>query len=83
MADKKFIVSIIIIVVLALTLCYVLFIGPTIQGYVAQRQVNAQEQTINLILDIVNENGYVVLGQGEEAVVLVKYTPEEQQTPPE
>ena len=79
MRDKKMVIAAIAIVVLALALIYVLLIEPKIQGYVVQKQVNAQEVTVQAIVQIVNQQGYVVLGQGNDSVVLVKYNPEQGQ----
>ncbi|OIO41437.1 hypothetical protein COU56_04430 [Candidatus Pacearchaeota archaeon CG10_big_fil_rev_8_21_14_0_10_31_9] len=79
MRDKKMVIATIAIVVLALALIYVLLIEPKIQGYVVQKQVNAQEVTVQAIVQIVNQQGYVVLGQGNDSVVLVKYNPEQGQ----
>ena len=73
------VIAAIAIVVLALALIYVLLIEPKIQGYVVQKQVNAQEVTVQAIVQIVNQQGYVVLGQGNDSVVLVKYNPEQGQ----
>jgi len=73
------VIATIAIVVLALALIYVLLIEPKIQGYVVQKQVNAQEVTVQAIVQIVNQQGYVVLGQGNDSVVLVKYNPEQGQ----
>jgi len=79
MRDKKMVIATIAIVVLALALIYVLLIEPKIQGYVVQKQVNAQEVTVQAIVQIVNQQGYVVLGQGNDSVVLVKSNPEQGQ----
>ena len=73
------VIATIAIVVLALALIYVLLIEPKIQGYVVQKQVNAQEVTVQAIVQIVNQQGYVVLGQGNDSVVLVKSNPEQGQ----
>ncbi|MFA6022751.1 MAG: hypothetical protein WC781_01545 [Candidatus Pacearchaeota archaeon] len=71
--DKKFAVAIGIIVVLALVLVYVLFIGPTIQGFVVQKQVAAQKIAVQTIMQVVNQQGYVVLGEGNDTMILVRY----------
>ncbi len=75
--DRKFFIAAIIIVVLILVLVYVLLVGPKIQGYVVQKQVDAQQSAVQAIVQIVNQQGYVVLGQGNDSVVLVKYNPEQ------
>jgi len=75
MRDKKLGIAVLIIVVLAVALLYVLVIGPKIQGYVIAKETIAQENVVNAILSIVEQQGYVAIGQGENAVVLVKYEP--------
>jgi len=65
---------------LAIALAYVAFIGPKIQGYIVAKQVEAQQNVVNAILDVVDQQGYVAIGDGENSVVLVKYNPS-QQTP--
>ncbi|MEK6873225.1 MAG: hypothetical protein AABW91_00080 [Nanoarchaeota archaeon] len=79
MKDKKFLIAMVVIVVLALVLLYVLLIGPKIQGYVVQRQIDAQQVAVQTIVQVVNQQGYVVLGQGNDSIILVKYNPEQGQ----
>ncbi|MBS3073136.1 hypothetical protein J4477_04855 [Candidatus Pacearchaeota archaeon] len=79
MKDKKFLIAVVIIAILALVLVYVLLIGPKVQGYVVQKQISAQEVAVQTIIEIVNQQGYVVLGQGNDSVVLVRYNPEQNQ----
>ena len=81
--DKKFSIAIIIIILLAIALIYVLYLGPTIQGYFIKKETKAQEQVINTIVDVVNQQGYVVLNTEKEQIILVKYQqPSEQPTQP-
>ena len=75
--DKKFGVAILIIAVLAIALLYVTFIGPSISGYVEDKRIQGQTETVQAILQIVEQQGYVAIGEGEDAVVLVKYQPQE------
>jgi len=79
MRDKKFAIALIVIVVLVLVLVYLTLLGPKIQGYVVQEQIEAQQVAVNAIIQIVNQQGYVVLGQGDNAVVLVRSPQLEQQ----
>ena len=81
MRDKKFVIALIVIVVLALALSYVVFIGPKIQGYLINKQTRAQENVVKTIVQIVDQQGYVVLGDGNDSVVLIKYQPPAQQQP--
>ncbi len=79
MKDTKFLVALIIIVVLAIALLYFTLVGPKLQGYIIAKQVQAQENIVNSILDLVNRQGYVSIGNGENSVILIKYQPPEQQ----
>jgi predicted Abi (CAAX) family protease len=78
MKDRKFLIALIIIVVLALALLYVALIGPKVQGYVVNKQIEAQQSTVDAIVSVVNQQGYVVLGEGEGQVILVPYQVPEQ-----
>ena len=73
MRDKKFAIAIIIIILLAIALIYITLLGPRIQGYFVKKESKAQEQVINTIVQVVNQQGYVVLNTGTEQVILVKY----------
>ena len=79
MADKKFTIAISIIVVLAIALLYMTVVSPRIQGYIINKQAQAQEGVVQAILQIIDQQGYVALGDGEDSVVLVKYQPPEAQ----
>ena len=62
-----------IIVLLAFVLTYVLLIGPQFEKYMQEKQIQAQVDAVNTIIQIVNQQGYVVFGEGEEQIVLIKY----------
>ena len=79
MVDKKFAIAVLIIVVLAVALLYMTVINPRIQGYIISKQAQAQEGVVQAILQIVDQQGYVALGDGENSVVLVRYQPPEAQ----
>ncbi|MEM3113111.1 MAG: hypothetical protein QXI33_01655 [Candidatus Pacearchaeota archaeon] len=78
MRDKKFAIAIIIIILLTIALIYVVFLGPKIQGYFIQKDVAAQEKVVRYIIDLANQNGYVVLTTGNESIILVKYNASQQ-----
>ena len=73
MRDRRFTIAVFIIILLVLLLVYVMIIGPKIQGYMVRSQIEAQKSAVNTIVQIVNQQGYIVLGDGDNAVVLVKY----------
>ena len=82
MRDKKFAIALTVIVVLALALVYITLVGPKIQGYIINSQIEAQQEVVNGIIQFVNQQGYIILGQGESAVVLVRSPELEQQLQP-
>ena len=76
--DKKFLVSVVIIVILAIALIYVLLIGPRIQNFFLNTQIKIQQQTINALIEGVNQQGSVGLTDGTNQIVCVKYEPPQQ-----
>ena len=72
MRDKKFVFAVLIIVVLACALLYLVFIGPKIEGYVVNKQVQAQQMVVKAIIQQANQQGYVQLFDGETNVLLIK-----------
>jgi ABC-type lipoprotein release transport system permease subunit len=78
MLDKKFMIAIGIIAILGISLLYVVVIGPKIQEYSNDKKIQAQTETVQAILKIVEQQGYVAIGDGESSVVLVRYQPPEQ-----
>lgn len=71
MKDKKFAVALGIIVLLAIVLLYVLVLAPRLQGYVVNKQVDAQKILIKSMMDAANQQGYITLNDGETEVVLI------------
>ena len=78
MRDKKFIIALLIIVALVLVLLFITVVNPQVQGYVVAKQAQAQENVVNSILKIVDQQGYVAIGDGENSIVLVRYQPPQQ-----
>ena len=79
MKDKKLVIAVLIIIVLALVLIYVLAVKPKVQGYVINKQIEAQKSAVDTIIQIVNQQGYVVLGPENNSIILVKYQQPAQQ----
>lgn len=73
MRDRKFIVAVLIILVLAIALLYVTVIGPNIQGYFIKKQTEAQTVVVRAIIGVVEQQGYVVLTDEDKSVLLVRY----------
>jgi len=74
-------ISIAVIVLLALVIVYFFVAQPQIQGYVVKKQVEAQQiavqTTIQTIMNLVKQQGYVQLGQGNESMILMQIKPEQ------
>ncbi|MFA5019974.1 MAG: hypothetical protein WC533_02650 [Candidatus Pacearchaeota archaeon] len=78
MKDKKLLIAIGIIIILAVALVYVTLIGPSLQGYIINKQLTAQEVVVKTIINQAETNGYVQLTDGERTIVLINYQPENQ-----
>ena len=70
---SKLIIAISIIVILVLVILGIVVVKPQVEKYIVQKQVDAQIVVVNTIIQIVEQQGYVVLGEGEEQVALIKY----------
>lgn len=79
MKDKKFAVALGIIVLLVVALLYVLVVSPKFQGYMINKQVDAQKVLIKSMIDAANQNGFITLNDGEREVVLINKKVLEQQ----
>ena len=71
--DKRLLIAVVIILVLVAVLAYILLIKPGFQGYVVNQQINAQENVVKAVLDIVEQQGFVQLTDGNRSVILVPY----------
>lgn len=79
--DKKFIVAVVIIIILVLALLYLLLLRPSFQGYIVKQQISAQQSVVKAVLDVVDQQGFISLTDGNRSVVLVKYAPPAQDVP--
>ena len=84
MADKSKVVIIvlaILVVVLAIVVLYSFVIQQAIQGYNVQRQTEGMQIAVNSILLQLQQQGFVQIpmGEGQQPLVLVPYTPPQQQ----
>lgn len=73
MIDKKFTIAVAVIIILVLVIVGMFFVKPQLENYIIQKQIEAQVAAVNAIIDIVNQQGYVTLGEGETQIVLIKY----------
>ena len=80
--DRKFAIAILLILILAFALVYITLIKPKIQGYVINKQIEAQGIVVKAIMNQVNAQGYVQLFDGNNSIILVKYVPPANQQQP-
>ena len=88
MVNKNIIIVILalVIIVLAGVMVYSFVIKPKISGYNVEKQTEGVEIAINYILAQLQQNGFVQIPLGNQTLILVPYTPPQQQiqqeTPP-
>jgi len=71
MADRKFKIAVLFILVLAIALLYITVIGPSVQGIFVDKQIEAQQAAVGAIIQVIGQQGYVVLGNETNSIVLV------------
>jgi type II secretory pathway pseudopilin PulG len=76
MRDLKFKIAVGVILVLAIALLYLTVIGPQVQGYIVRNQIQGQlagqQATVSAIMNMVNQQGYIVLSDEQNTVVLTR-----------
>jgi hypothetical protein len=72
MRDVKFKVAVIIIFILVIALLYVTLIGPLMQRYLIDKQLEGQQSAVNSIIQIVNQQGYIILSNDQTTIVLAR-----------
>jgi len=81
MKNRKLMIAIGIIVILLIFIGYSSVIKPKWNKYTLDRKIETQQETIKLIVDLIhqqiNQQRYVVIGEGEEAMILIQYIPPE------
>ena len=73
-----FLITLVIAIVLLLVLSYFLFFQPKLQGYVVNKQLEAQQMVVQNILLQIQQNGYVQIPVGNQTIVLVPYNQNQQ-----
>lgn len=75
-----------VIIVLAGTMVYAFLIKPKISGYTVQKQTEGVQIAVNYIVAQLQQNGFVQIPIGNQTLILVPYSPPQQQiqqeTPP-
>ncbi|MAG07768.1 hypothetical protein CMI46_03040 [Candidatus Pacearchaeota archaeon] len=76
MRDLKFKIAVGIILVLAIAVLYLTVIGPQVQGYIVRNQIQGQlagqQATVGAIINMVNQQGYIVLSDEQSSIVLTR-----------
>jgi hypothetical protein len=70
----------IVIILLAVALVYAFALKPAFNGYVVEKQVEAQDIVLNALLSQLYQNGYIQIPIGDEVLTLVPYQPQQQET---
>jgi type II secretory pathway pseudopilin PulG len=74
--NRLIVILIVIILLLAGFLLYILVIQPKFNGYVVEKQVDAQRQVISALIQSVNQNGFVQITDASgNTIVLVPAQP--------
>ncbi len=69
-----FILTFLVLVVLVIVVVYAFFVKPTIQGYVVNKQIEAQQILVSNIIQQIQQTGAVRIPLGgNESVILVPY----------
>ena len=72
MRDKKFAIALVIIVALVLVLLYLVVVGPSVQGFVVNKQLEGFNLAVEQVTQQVVQQGYVNLGTQDEPFILVR-----------
>ncbi len=79
MKDKRatIIISVLLVIIVLLVgfILYSFLIKPQINGYVVEKQIEAQDMVFLGILSQVQQNGYVQIAYGNQSLILVPYVP--------
>mgnify|MGYP001559840389 CR=1 FL=1 len=72
-----------VIVVLAVVMVYAFIVKPRISGYNVEKQTEGVQIAINYIVAQLQQNGFVQIPIGNQTLILVPYTPPQQQIQPQ
>ncbi|MEN7982652.1 MAG: hypothetical protein ABFQ65_04345 [Nanoarchaeota archaeon] len=65
----------VVIIVLAIAVVYSFALRPAFNGYVVEKQMEAQDIVLNALLSQLQQNGYIQIPFGDEVLTLVPYQP--------
>ncbi|MEA3329299.1 MAG: hypothetical protein U9Q06_00990 [Nanoarchaeota archaeon] len=70
--DVRFRIAVVMIALLIAVILYITVAGPSIQGYLIKNQIAGQQEAVKAITQIVNQQGYIVLNDGQNTMVLAR-----------
>jgi len=75
--ENKLKIAVGIIIILLLIIVYTNVIIPQYDKYNLNKKREIQQETIKIITDIIKQQikqqGYIVIGEGEDAIILIEY----------
>lgn len=71
--DKNLKIAVIIIAILILVIGIFFFGKPQFDKYVSQKQLEAAQQAIAVIIQTIQQQGYIQLGTEDNQIILVEY----------
>ena len=74
--QRWFVFTVLILIIVLVAFAYIVFLKPAIQGYVVEKQIQARDLTLNVLIQQVQQQGYaqITLSDGQ-SLVLVPYVP--------
>ena len=79
--QRWFIFTVLLLLLFVGVFVYAMFIKPSIQGYVIQKQLEASNFVLTGIIDQVQKQGYVEIRVGDEqSLILIPYVPNQPNT---
>jgi len=72
-------ILVLVIVILAGIMVYAFVIKPKISGYNTQKQTEGVQIAVNYIVAQLQQNGFVQIPIGDQTLILVPYSPPQQQ----
>ena len=74
-----FVVTLIVALLLAVFLLYTLWIRPSFQGYVIQKQFEAKDLTLMALVSQIQQQGYAQITFGNQTLFLAPFNPQASQ----
>ena len=71
--DKNLKIAVTIIIILIVIGSTYFIAKPKYDNFISQKQVEAAQQTVAVIVDAIKTNGYVQIGEGVNAITLIEY----------